>query len=97
MKLSLSLPVVCVLNSNIVFLCGHLFFPLQLQGSSLETFLIIGRISSEAVLDAKRASRGSSLIGNLFLWVEQITDEARLFVMKIALLLLRLKKSYIST
>ncbi|OWM87429.1 putative ABC1 protein At2g40090 isoform X2 [Punica granatum] len=63
-----------------------------LQGSSLETFVIIGKISSEAVLEAKMMQR-RSLLCLLSIWVEEALLEARLLGMKVALWLLQLRKA----
>lgn len=64
----------------------------QLQGSSLETFLIIGKISSEAVIEAKLSQKKSFLVW-LNVWLDGILLEARLLGMQVALWLLRLKKA----
>lgn len=63
-----------------------------LQGSSLESFLIIGRVSSEAVIEAKRLQKTS------FLWwiisrLEEISLEVRLLGMHIALWILQLRRT----
>ncbi|PON86614.1 Protein kinase [Trema orientale] len=63
-----------------------------LQESSLETFLIIGKISSEAVIEAKLL-RSKSLLVRLTVWLDEILLEARLLGMQVALWLLRLKKA----
>ncbi|GLT31467.1 hypothetical protein SLA2020_062000 [Shorea laevis] len=63
-----------------------------LQGSSLETFLIIGKVSSEAVMEAKRL-QSKSLLHRLYIWLEEILVEARLLGMQLALWLLQLRKS----
>ncbi|RZC78249.1 hypothetical protein C5167_002446 [Papaver somniferum] len=63
-----------------------------LQGSSLETFLIIGRVSSEAVLETKKMQRKSFLLG-LTIWLEEILLEARLMSMQIAVWLLQFRKA----
>ncbi|XP_020086606.1 putative ABC1 protein At2g40090 [Ananas comosus] len=62
------------------------------QGSSLETFLIIGRISSEAVLESKKMLNKRSFLWGLSIWFEKILLEARLFGMKVALRLLQFRK-----
>lgn len=64
-----------------------------LQGSSLEAFFIIGRVSSEAVTEAKRMLHKRSIISVLGIWLEQMLLEARLFSMRAALWLLQLKKA----
>ncbi|GAV85603.1 ABC1 domain-containing protein [Cephalotus follicularis] len=61
-------------------------------GSSLETFLIIGRVSSEAVLDAKLLQK-KSLLRWLSVWLEGLLLEARLFGMQVGLWLLQLRKA----
>lgn len=63
-----------------------------LQGSSLETFLIIGKISSEAVIEARLSQKKSYLVW-LNVWLDEILLEARLLGMQVALWLLRLKKA----
>lgn len=63
-----------------------------LQGSSLETFLIIGKISSEAVIEARLSQKKSFLVW-LNVWLDEILLEARLLGMQVALWLLRLKKA----
>ncbi|XP_010253873.1 PREDICTED: putative ABC1 protein At2g40090 [Nelumbo nucifera] len=63
-----------------------------LQGSSLETFLIIGRVSSDAVTEAKLLQKKSFLSG-LCIWLEEVLVEARLLTMQIALWLLQLRKA----
>ncbi|KAF4386096.1 hypothetical protein F8388_016348 [Cannabis sativa] len=64
----------------------------QLQESSLETFLIIGRISSEAVIEAKLLE-SKSLLVRLNVWIDEILLDARLFGMQVALWLLQLKRA----
>ncbi|XP_058007798.1 putative ABC1 protein At2g40090 [Hevea brasiliensis] len=63
-----------------------------LQGSSLETYFIIGKISSEAVVEAKKLQR-KSLLRWLDVWLEEILLEARLLGMQIALWLLQLRRA----
>ncbi|PIA59399.1 hypothetical protein AQUCO_00400344v1 [Aquilegia coerulea] len=58
-----------------------------LQRPSLEHFLIIGRISSEAILERKMLQRKYFFSG-LSIWLEEILLEARLLTMQIALWLL---------
>ncbi|XP_028557111.1 putative ABC1 protein At2g40090 isoform X1 [Dendrobium catenatum] len=64
-----------------------------LQGSSLETYLIIGRVSSKAVSEAKIISSNCFILSGLSLWLEQMLLEARLFSMRIALWLLHIQKT----
>ena len=64
----------------------------QMQGSSLETFMIIGKVASEAVAEAKMSQR-RSFLSWIYVWLEEILLEARLFGMQIALWLLRIRKS----
>ncbi|PRQ59430.1 putative cadmium-transporting ATPase [Rosa chinensis] len=61
-----------------------------LQEPSLETFMIVGRISSEAIIEAKLQKR--SFLSWLSAWLDEIQLEARLFIMRVALWLLRLRK-----
>lgn len=63
-----------------------------LQGSSLETFMIIGKVASEAVAEAKMSQRRSFLCW-INIWLEGILLEARLFGMQIALWLLQVRKA----
>ncbi|XP_024027926.1 putative ABC1 protein At2g40090 [Morus notabilis] len=63
-----------------------------LQGSSLETFLIIGRVSSEAVIEAKLLQK-KSFLPWLNVWLDEILLEARLLGMQVALWLLWLRKA----
>ena len=67
----------------------HLFD--QLQGSSLDTFFIIGRVSSEAVIQAK-LSKKKSLLARLTAWLEEIILRARLLGMHIGIWLLHIQK-----
>ncbi|KAL2940603.1 hypothetical protein RDABS01_022712 [Bienertia sinuspersici] len=63
-----------------------------LEGSSLDTFLIIGRVSSEAVIEAK-LSKKKSLVTWLTVWLEGLILRARLLGMNIAIWLLHVQKS----
>ncbi|KAL6291090.1 hypothetical protein ACE6H2_008600 [Prunus campanulata] len=63
-----------------------------LQVPSLETFMIIGRVSSEAVIEAK-LSQKRSFLRWLSAWLDKILLEARLFTMQVALWLLQGRKS----
>lgn len=63
----------------------------QVGGSSMESFVIIGRISSEAVLEAKRMS-SRSILNKLMIWLEEILLEARFFSLKLLLCFMQLKK-----
>lgn len=63
-----------------------------LQRSSLESFLIIGRVSSEAVIEAKKL-KNKSLFGWISVWFEEILLEARFVGMQIALWLLQLRRT----
>ncbi|KNA20770.1 hypothetical protein SOVF_049380 [Spinacia oleracea] len=62
-----------------------------LQGSSLETFLIIGRVSSEAVIEAKLLKK-KSLLTWLTVWLEGIILRARLLGMHFGIWLLQVQK-----
>ncbi|KAK7281154.1 hypothetical protein RIF29_08885 [Crotalaria pallida] len=62
------------------------------QGSSLETFLIIGKVSSKAVIDAKM-SQSKSLLTWFSVELDKIFLEVRLWGMQIALWLLQLRKA----
>ncbi|XXG70323.1 hypothetical protein AAC387_Pa06g3106 [Persea americana] len=63
-----------------------------LQGSSLDTFLIIGRVSSEAIVQMKMSQK-KSVLSALCIWLEEILLEARFLGMQIALWLLELRKA----
>ncbi|KAI3458546.1 hypothetical protein Pfo_015209 [Paulownia fortunei] len=63
-----------------------------MQGSSLETFLIVGRVSSEAVIKSKLL-QSTSFLSQVHVWLEELLLEARLFGMQIALWLLKLQKA----
>ncbi|XP_022891582.1 putative ABC1 protein At2g40090 isoform X1 [Olea europaea var. sylvestris] len=63
-----------------------------MQGSSSETFLIIGRVSSEAVIESKLV-QCKSFRSQALVWLEEFQLEARLFIMQIALWLLKLQKA----
>ncbi|XP_039831496.1 putative ABC1 protein At2g40090 isoform X2 [Panicum virgatum] len=60
-------------------------------GTSLESFMIIGRVSSEAVLDAKRMSK-RSFLNRLMIWLEEVMLEARFFSLKLMLGFMQLRK-----
>ncbi|KAE8689611.1 putative ABC1 protein [Hibiscus syriacus] len=64
----------------------------QLQGSSMETFLIIGKVSSEAVVEAKMMQT-KSLFSRINIWLEEFLFEARLLALQIALWLLQVRKA----
>jgi aarF domain-containing kinase len=53
--------------------------------------MIIGRVSSEAVLDAKRLSR-KSFLSKLMMWLEEVLLEARFFGLKLILCFMQLRK-----
>ncbi|KAL5991454.1 hypothetical protein ACLOJK_012363 [Asimina triloba] len=63
-----------------------------LQGSSFNTILIVGRVSSEAVCEAKMSLK-KSIFAGLSIWLEEILLEARLLTMQIALWLLQLRRA----
>ncbi|KAE9608080.1 putative cadmium-transporting ATPase [Lupinus albus] len=62
------------------------------QGSSLETFFIIGKVSSKAVIDAKM-SQSKSLLTWFSVELDKILLELRFWGMQIALWLLQIRKS----
>lgn len=64
----------------------------QLQGSSLETFLIIGRVSSEAVVEAKMTQM-KSLFSRIDIWFEEFLFKARLLALQMAFWLLRVRNA----
>ena len=57
----------------------------------MESFMIIGRLSSEAVLDAKRMSQ-RSFLNRLMIWLEEVMLEARFFSLKLMLGFMQLRK-----
>ncbi|KAK6929471.1 ABC1 atypical kinase-like domain, partial [Dillenia turbinata] len=61
-------------------------------GSSLETFLIIGRVSSEAILKAKMLEN-KSLLRSINIWLEEVLLEARFLGMQMILWLLHLRRA----
>ncbi|CAJ2644043.1 unnamed protein product [Trifolium pratense] len=63
-----------------------------IQGSSLETFFIIGKVSSEAVIEAK-ISQSKSVVTWFNIKLDKILLEMRLWAMQTALWLLRLRKA----
>ncbi|KAF2581771.1 hypothetical protein F2Q68_00001727 [Brassica cretica] len=62
------------------------------KGSSLESFLIVGKVSSEAVLETKWSQK-KSLVQWLKVWLEGFSVEARLWVMQFALWVLQVRKA----
>ncbi|KAJ0044389.1 hypothetical protein Pint_06489 [Pistacia integerrima] len=62
------------------------------QGSSPETFLIIGKVSSKAVIEAKM-SQNKSFLNYFSIWLEEIYLEARLFSIQIFMWLLQFRKA----
>ncbi|KAK7379366.1 hypothetical protein VNO80_04824 [Phaseolus coccineus] len=63
-----------------------------LQGSSLETFFIIGKVSSEAVIEAKML-QSKSILTWLNVKLDKILLEVRLWGMQMALWVLQLRKA----
>ncbi|CAI9091698.1 OLC1v1026791C3 [Oldenlandia corymbosa var. corymbosa] len=63
-----------------------------IQESSLESFLIVGRVSSEAVIESKLWQK-RSILSRLDIWLERLLLETRLFGMHIALWLLLLRRA----
>lgn len=80
------------LSPNFLDCWSDLDVHIQLQGSSLETFLVIGKVSSEAVVEAKMMQK-KSLLRWLNIWLEEVILEARLLVMQMALWLLQVRKA----
>lgn len=64
----------------------------QLQGSSLETYYIIGKVSSKAVIEAKM-SQSKSLLTWLSVLLDDIRLEVRLWAMQMALWLLQVRRA----
>ncbi|KAK6933016.1 ABC1 atypical kinase-like domain [Dillenia turbinata] len=63
-----------------------------LRGSSLETFFIIGKVSSEALLEAKMLEN-KSLLRSVNIWLEEVLLEARFLVIRMVLWLLHLSRA----
>ncbi|XP_076929349.1 putative ABC1 protein At2g40090 [Bidens hawaiensis] len=63
-----------------------------LQRPSLESFLIIGRVSSEVVIEEK-FSHAKTLCSLISVWFEEISLEARFMLMRIALWALQVKNA----
>ncbi|PWA35551.1 Leucine-rich repeat-containing protein [Artemisia annua] len=57
---------------------------------SVESFIIIGRVSSEALIEEK-LSHAKSLFGLLHVWLEEISLQARFFIMQVALWMLQFR------
>ncbi|KAM0031500.1 hypothetical protein Hdeb2414_s0017g00509591 [Helianthus debilis subsp. tardiflorus] len=55
-----------------------------IQRPSVESFIIIGRVSSEALIEEK-LSHATSLFTCLFVYFEEISLEARFLIMQVAL------------
>ncbi|XP_076918598.1 putative ABC1 protein At2g40090 [Bidens hawaiensis] len=64
-----------------------------IQRPSVESFIIIGRVSSEALIEEK-LSHVSSLFTYLFVCFEQISLEARFFIMQVALWMLQFRTAF---
>lgn len=64
----------------------------QMEGSSLETFLIVGRVSSEAVIESKLL-RSRSYLTRVHVWFEELLLGARFFGLQIALWLLKFQRA----
>ncbi|KAK9127997.1 hypothetical protein Syun_016794 [Stephania yunnanensis] len=62
-----------------------------MQGSSLQTYFITARASSEAIIEAK--IRKWSFLSALSIWLEEILLEVRLLSMEVAMWLLHLRKA----
>ncbi|KAL4575022.1 hypothetical protein LXL04_021862 [Taraxacum kok-saghyz] len=63
-----------------------------LQRPSLESFLIIGKVSSKAVIEEK-LSHAKSLFSLISIWFEEISLKIRFFIMQLALWVLQFQKS----
>ncbi|XP_076911942.1 putative ABC1 protein At2g40090 [Bidens hawaiensis] len=64
-----------------------------IQRPFVESFIIIGRVSSEALIEEK-LSHASSLFTYLFVCFEQISLEARFFIMQVALWMLQFRTAF---
>ncbi|PWA41388.1 ABC2-like protein [Artemisia annua] len=65
---------------------------LQIKRPSVESFIIIGRVSSEALIEEK-LSHAKSLFGLLHVWLEDISLQARFFIMQVALWMLQFRSA----
>lgn len=63
-----------------------------MEGSSLETFLIVGRVSSEAVIESKLL-KSKSYFTRIHVWFEELLLEARFFGLQFALWLLKIQSA----
>ncbi|XP_041990359.1 putative ABC1 protein At2g40090 [Salvia splendens] len=63
-----------------------------MEGSSVETFLIVGRVSSEAVIESKYL-HSKSILSRLHVWFEEFLSEARLLGLQFAVWLLKFQKA----
>ncbi|KAI3748837.1 hypothetical protein L6452_12221 [Arctium lappa] len=64
------------------------------QRPSVESFIIIGRVSSEALIDEK-LSHAKSLFSLLRIWLEEISLEVRFGIMQAALWILQFRRAFI--
>ncbi|KAI3793219.1 hypothetical protein L1987_35835 [Smallanthus sonchifolius] len=64
-----------------------------IQKPSVESFIIIGRVSSEALIEEK-LSHANSLFTSLLVGFEQISLEARFLIMQVALWILQLRAAF---
>ncbi|KAK1409354.1 hypothetical protein QVD17_35880 [Tagetes erecta] len=64
-----------------------------IQRPSVESFIIIGRVSSEALIEEK-ISHANSLFTFLLVYFEQISLEARFLIMQFALWMLQLRAAF---
>lgn len=76
----------------LIMIDSFFFWDHQLQGSSLETFFIIGKVSSEAVIEAKM-SQSKSLVTWFNVRFDKFVLELRLWGMQMALWLLQVRKA----
>ncbi|PWA49553.1 ABC2-like protein [Artemisia annua] len=63
---------------------------LQIKRPSVESFIIIGRVSSEALIEEK-LSHAKSLFSLLHVWLEEISLEVRFLIMQVALWILQFR------
>lgn len=63
-----------------------------MEGSSIETFLIVGRVSSEAVIESKLL-QSKSVLSRLRVRLEKLLSEARFIGLQIAVWLLKCQKA----
>lgn len=60
----------------------------------MESFIIIGRVSSEALIEEKLLN-ANSVFRLVSVWMEEISLEARFFIMQLALWMLQFRRALV--